>query len=226
VRKKKFFEVKVMGITANELIVLEKKGKDDFITIVCSLPSQTNDRIYEFTILELINKTYPKMPSFKGIVLNRLKGEGLITLGIKNTLPGEPLKLEPLLRNNDSLDYHVRGRVLPPLQVKSMQRVLITLDGFWIHLIPKLIDNLKNANCEVAISGPLTINALSFLRSTGANQIIPIDTFTALSQQILNSDADTIISLNTPLWQKKVINLLWSHWLNKNLIIVNNQFLE
>ncbi|KJS87701.1 MAG: hypothetical protein JM58_03275 [Peptococcaceae bacterium BICA1-8] len=89
-----------------------------------------------------------------------------------------------------------------------------------------LISTLKEAGCEVSISGPFSIKWLDNLSLTQADKIIPIDTFTSLSKEIISSDADTLISLNTPLWQRKITSLMWSQKINKYLITVNNQWLD
>lgn len=208
---------------SNELIVIHKEENgDELIKIIGSVPSENLDSISEFTCLAL---KHQRIPIFWGVVLNIVKEKGLITIGIKNTIPGEPIKVSPLLKEHQVLKYQKRGKVLPPLLTKSMQKVLITVDGFWVQVVPTLVNTLKKTNHQIIVSGPLTLKSMDYLCKTNADQIIPTDTFTALSQEILNSDADTLISLNTPLWQKKVTNLMWSHKVNKSLIVVNNQLL-
>lgn len=179
------------------------------------------DGISEFTALELKQKN-GKLPKIWGVVLDIVKEEGLFTIAIKNTSSGEPIKIGPLLQRKDVLECQKLGRVLPPILTNTMKKVLITVDGFWMCLVPNLVNTLINANCEVVVCGPLSLKALKYLSLAPANQVFPIDTFTSLSQEILKSDADTLICLNTPLWQRKITNFMWCNRVNKYLITVNN----
>jgi len=213
-----------MGENINELVIVDKIEEDELTTIVGLVPDKKMDGIGEYTALTLKFTKSRKMPDMWGVAVKVSKDDGLVTLVIRNTSPSEPVKVTPLLVKNDILEFKKLGRVLPPILVQNRKKVLITVDGFWVCLVPNIINTLQKADCQVLVTGPLNLKSLEFLRSTTANQIIPIGTFTALSQEILNSDADTLISLNTPLWQRKIISLMWSHKVNKYLITVNNQW--
>jgi len=214
------------GVKINELTILEKTSQDEVIKITCQMPQHNFKAIAEYSVLQLKPKSNQELPNLWGIVVKTQKNKGLITIILKNTGLKEPLMINPLLEKNLTLEYQKLGRVLPPLATKSMQKVMIIVDGFWINLASYLISTLKAAGCEVSISGPFSIKWLNNLSLTLVDIILPIDTFISISKEIIDSDADTIISLNTPLWQRKITSLMWSQKINKYLITVNNQWLD
>jgi len=212
-------------VKVNELTIMEKTFLDGIILVTCQMVQKV-DEITEYSVLQLKPKSTQELPNFWGIVVKTQKEKGLFTIVLKNTALNEPLMIAPLLGINLAFEYKKLGRVLPPLVTKSMQKVMIIVDGFWIYLAAYIISTLKDAGCEVCISGPFSMKWLNTLSLTPADEIIPIDTFTSLGKEIISSDADTLISLNTPLWQRKITSLMWSQKINKYLITVNNQWLS
>jgi len=120
-------------VKTNEFIILEKIPLDEIINITCQMAHKVDD-IAEYSVLQLKPKSIQELPNFWGIVVKTKKDMGLFTIVLKNAGLKEPLMLEPLLEKNLVIEYQKLGRVLPPLVTKSMQKIMIIVDGFWICL--------------------------------------------------------------------------------------------
>jgi len=209
----------------DRITVIQKFNLDQYVKIICRI---SPDKISSFRPLQGINiltNSYKHAIKLFGVVTKVVKEKNLITLAVKDTDYESPIKFGPILQKSTELELKGLGQILPPLMINNMEKILISVDNFWLSIINPLIDTLKNAEKEVVIIGPFSLKTAGQISLTLADKVIPIDKFTTLAEEIRNSDYDTIINLNTPLWQRKIIALLWNEKINKSLITVNNQWI-
>ncbi|MFZ7103510.1 MAG: hypothetical protein ACOWWO_12780 [Peptococcaceae bacterium] len=206
----------------SEITVLSKTIENDAIKLICRLPCEKLAGIRPFQILEIIAAGL----TCWGVVLEVSKKDNSIAVAVKNHFTEAPLKIDPLIAVDDVLEMNKLGRALPPLMLSGQEKILITVDGFWFCLLKPLVDYLKQIpSRDIMIISHFPAKNLNSLASVKAESIIPVENFTSLKQKISQSDADTLICLNTSKLQRKITSFMWSERINKSLIIVNNHWL-
>ncbi|KJS22330.1 MAG: hypothetical protein VR72_06540 [Clostridiaceae bacterium BRH_c20a] len=204
--------------TSNDKIeVLQKISEKDFLKLVCFIPSHLQN-IQAFQFVKITTQNFNKTIAMSGVISKVVPEQNLISLIIMDTNYEIPLKYGPLVAKGTILELKPQGPALPELPWGKMQDVIVCVDGFWLGMVKSLIDELKAKGKTVKVIGPFSHKIVNQLLSTAADKVISFEKLT----EIKELHYDTIISINTPALQKKLLSYVWQEKNRKTFICVNN----
>ncbi|KJS85301.1 MAG: hypothetical protein JM58_08975 [Peptococcaceae bacterium BICA1-8] len=204
--------------SSNKIEVLQKISDKDFLKLVCFIPNHYLKNIKAFQFVKITTKNYNKTVAMSGVITKIVPEQNLISLIINDTNYEVPLKYGPLVSNGTTLELKPLGPALPELPWTKMQDVIVCVDGFWLGIVKSLIDELKAKGKTVTVIGPFSHKTVNQLLITAADKVISFEKLT----EVKELNYDTIISINTPALQKKLLSNLWQNKNQKTFICVNN----
>ncbi|MFZ7104328.1 MAG: hypothetical protein ACOWWO_16955 [Peptococcaceae bacterium] len=204
--------------TTKDIQVLQKLNLENCVKLICLAPDHLLEQLQQFDVVKLLAKSEGKKLNLTAVLAKIIREKNLVTFIIDDANYEIPLKYGPILAKGMKFDIKVTSKVLPPLEIEKMQKVLVTADGFWLGLVNPILDLLKKQQKEVTLVGPFSRNILSKFNLTQADKVIAVEKITEFPKDSF----DTIICLNTPSLQKRLVSSLWKEKLSQTLIAVNN----
>ncbi|MFZ5945789.1 MAG: hypothetical protein ACOYVD_16985 [Bacillota bacterium] len=201
--------------------IVQKLILDNCVKIICYIPCDILSTLQPFQGVKLSLESNKKKLTFNAVTAKIVYEKNLATFVINDTNYEIPLKYSFILDKGMNISITAFDRVLPALPLEEMKNVLIAVDGFWLGLVNPIIEALKNNNIKITLAGPFSRVTLNKLNLTEADKVISHEG----NPEYLKGDYDTIVSLNTPSLQKRIVSTIWKEKIEKKLIAVNNDFL-